>query len=398
MLSIAPAPGARRLLSVSIVARLPLATLSIALLVHTQHVTGSFASAGIVTAAYAVALGVGGPFLGGLADRRGQTGVLLGSAAVAAALLVATALLPGGTPLVVPVALATGIGLATPPVGACLRALLPSLLDDRDALGGAYAVEASASELTWVFGPPLALAVGALWSTGAALAAGGLVLFAATAAFAAEPASRSARSGREATRPRGGALQVPAMRTLVLVMAAVGVLFGAVEVAVTAAAETLDDAAAAAPLLGLWGAGSLIGGVVATRIGSALEGTAGLVGMLAALAAGHLALVLAAGSLAGIGAVLLVAGAAIAPTYATVHAMVDDVAPASAVTEAFAWLATAAALGAAVGAATGGAIAEHTGPAATFALAAGAGLLAWLTAAVRTPTLAPAAPALAARM
>jgi predicted MFS family arabinose efflux permease len=176
------------------------------------------------------------------------------------------------------------------------------------------------------------------------------------------------------------------------------VLFGAVEVAVTAAAQTLDDAAAAAPLLGLWGAGSLVGGVIATRIGSALEGGAGLVVMLAALAAGHLALVLAAGSLAGIGAVLLVAGAAIAPTYATVHAMVDDVAPASAVTEAFAWLATAAALGAAVGAATGGAIAQHTGPAATFAFAAGAGLLAWLTAAVRTSTLAPAAPALAASM
>src|SRR5215218_3996683 len=132
MLSIAPAPGARRLLSVSIVARLPLAALSIALLVHTEHVTGSFAAAGLVTGAYAVALGVGGPLLGGLADRRGQTGVLLGSATVAAVLLTVTALLPSGTPLAVPVALATGVGLATPPVGACLRAVLPSLLEDRD--------------------------------------------------------------------------------------------------------------------------------------------------------------------------------------------------------------------------------------------------------------------------
>jgi predicted MFS family arabinose efflux permease len=397
MHSIAPAPGARRLLSLSIVARLPLAALSIALLVHTERVTGSFASAGLVTAAYAVALAVGGPVLGGLADRRGQTGVLLGSAAVAAALLVATGLLPGGIPLAVPVALATGIGLATPPIGACLRAVLPSLLADRDALRRAYGVEASASELTWVFGPPLALAAGAMWSTGAALAAAGLVLFAATAAFAAEPASRGARPGPATARPRGGALHLPAMRTLVFVMGAVGVLFGAVEVAVTAAAETLDDAAAAAPLLGLWGAGSLAGGVVATRLGAALEGATGLVLMLVALAAGHLALVLAAGSLAGIGAVLLVAGAAIAPTYATVHAMVDEAAPASTVTEAFAWLATAAALGAAVGAATGGAIADHAGPAATFAFAGAAGLLAWLTAAVRSATLAPAlAPGLAA--
>jgi MFS family permease len=388
MLSLASAPGARRLLSVSIVARLPLATLSIALLVHTEHLTGSFAAAGVVTAAYAAALAVGGPVLGALADRRGQTGVLVGSAAAAAVLLVAVALLPAGVALAAPVALAAGVGLATPPVGACLRAVLPSLVADRDALRSAYALEASASELTWVFGPPLALALGALWSTGAALAAGGVVLFAATAAFASQPASRAVRPVAGAARPRGGALRVPALRTLVLVMTAVGVLFGAVEVAVTAAAETLADAAAAAPLLGLWGAGSLLGGVVATRYGARLQGGRGLGLVLAALAAGHLALVPAAGSLAAIGAVLLLAGAAIAPTYATVHAMVDEAAPASAVTEAFAWLATAAALGAAAGAAAGGSIAEHAGPGATFAFAAAAGVLAWLTAAVRLAAVA----------
>src|SRR5262245_59051285 len=61
-------PGALRLFSISIVARLPLATLSIALLVHAQRLTGSFGAAGVVTAAYAIALGVGGPLLGWLVD------------------------------------------------------------------------------------------------------------------------------------------------------------------------------------------------------------------------------------------------------------------------------------------------------------------------------------------
>jgi len=388
MLSFAASSAARRLLAVSIAARLPLATLSIALLVHTQHLTGSFASAGLVSAAYAVALGIGGPAFGRLADRHGQTGVLLGSAALAAALLLATGLLPAGTPLAVPVALAAGIGLATPPVGACLRAALPSVLADREALRGAYAVEASASELTWVFGPPLAVTVGAVWSTGAALAAAGIVLLAATAAFAAQPGSRSARPSPAARRPRGGALRLPAMRTLVLVMTAVGVLFGAVEVAVTAAATGLGDAAAAAPLLALWGVGSLVGGAVAARLGGS-----GLVATLAALAAAHLALAATAHSLVGIGVVLLLGGAAIAPTYATVHAMVDEAAPAGTVTEAFAWLATAAALGAAAGAATGGAVAQHAGPAATFAFGGGAGVLACVVAAARSASLARLAPA-----
>ena len=75
---------------------------------------------------------------------------------------------------------------------------------------------------------------------------------------------------------------------------------------------------------------------------------------------------------------LLVAGAAIAPTYACVYAMVDRAAPAGTVTEAFAWLATAAGVGAAVGAAAAGALADHAGPQAAFALAGAAGAVAVL--------------------
>jgi predicted MFS family arabinose efflux permease len=94
------------------------------------------------------------------------------------------------------------------------------------------------------------------------------------------------------------------------------------------------------------------------------------------------------GSVTALAAVLLVAGAAIAPTYATVYAMVDRAAPAGTVTEAFAWLATAIAIGAAAGAATAGAVADHAGPAAAFVLAGGAGAVAMLVAVARSRTLA----------
>jgi MFS family permease len=383
MSSLASAPGARRLLVISLLARLPLVMLSLGLLVHTQRLTGSFATAGAVTGAYAVALAVGGPLLGRLVDGRGQRVVLLASAGAAALLLAAIAALPPGAAPAVLLALAAGIGFATPPIGACLRSLLPRLLPDAGAVRAAYALDASASELTWIAGPPLALGLGALWSTGAALALAGLALFCATAAFAWQPASRGWRpAAGDAPRPRGGSLGSPAMRTLVLVLIAVGVLFGAVEVAVTAVAK-LDggSTAAAAPLLALWGAGSLAGGAVSARFG-----TPGLVPLLAALAAGHLALV-AVGSLAALGALLFVAGTAIAPTYAAVYAMVDDAAPAGTVTEAFAWLATAIGIGAAIGAAAAGALADHTGPEAAFVLAGAAGALALLTTLLRARTL-----------
>jgi predicted MFS family arabinose efflux permease len=373
----------------SILARLPLAMLSIGLLVHAQHLTGSFAAAGAVTGVYAIALGVGGPVLGQLVDRRGQTSVLLATATVAAALLVAIAAQPVGAPLVVLIALAAGIGLAEPPVGACLRTQLPALLPDRSTVRAAYALEASVLELTYIFGPPLALCIGALWSTGAALAAGGVVLLLATTAFAAQPASRSWRPAPAQRRPRGGSLRAPAMRTLVIVLIAVGVLLGADEVAVVAAAKALGSTTAAAPLLAIWGVGSFAGGLLAGRLGGGARSAAGLALVLAALTAGHLALIPAAGSVVALGGVLLLAGATIAPTEATIYAMVEHATPAATMTEAFAWLATAMAVGGAVGAASTGLLVDRAGLTAGFALAGGAGALAVLTTMLRSRTITP---------
>jgi MFS family permease len=189
------------------------------------------------------------------------------------------------------------------------------------------------------------------------------------------------------------------MRTLVLLLVFVGVVFGTVEVAVIAAVADLGSPGAAGPLLGLWGAGSLAGGVVAVRMGGGARTGAGLALMLAALAAGHLALAAAAGSAVALAAVLALAGATIAPTYATIYAMVDHAAPAGTVTEAFAWLETAVAVGASIGAASAGAVADAAGPAAAFAVAGAAGTVAALIAALRArplnapsyPTAAPAA-------
>jgi MFS family permease len=373
--------------ALSIVARLPLPMLSIGLLVHTEHLTGSFAVAGLVTAVFAGALGLGGPLLGRVVDRRGHTAVLLPSAAVAGAALVAVALLPEDGPAAAPIALAAVLGVSVPPVGACLRTLLPGLVGS-GGLDAAYATESTANELTFIAGPPLVLAAGAAWSTGAALAAAAVLLVVATVAFAAHPASRGWRPAPPAARPRGGSLHSAGMRTLVLALVAVGVAFGAVEVAVAAAADGLGATAAAGPLLGVWGAGSLLGGVVIARTGRSPS----LGVLLSALAAGHLALVAGTGSVVALAGLLTLAGATIAPTYARIYALVEDVAPAGTITEAFAWLGTAVAIGAAAGAALAGSLADAAGPAATFALAGAAGVVGAAIIAGRTRTLV-AAPA-----
>src|SRR2546423_6547855 len=79
------------------------------------------------------------------------------------------------------------VGLSPPPLGACVRTPFGAILPDRAAVQAAYALDASAEELTWISGPPLALGIGMLWSTGAALAIGGGVLLLGTVIFAAQP-------------------------------------------------------------------------------------------------------------------------------------------------------------------------------------------------------------------
>jgi MFS family permease len=395
MSTLASTPGLMRVLVASVIARLPVAMLGIGLLVHAEHLTGSFAAAGAVTAAYAIATGAGGPLLGRVVDRRGQTAVMVAGGLMSGALLAVIALLPLGTPLATMAALAAGVGLATPPVGACMRALLPGAVAEPETLRVAYAVDATVVELTWVFGPPIVLGAGALTSTGFAIGAAAVVLLAGTASFACQPASRRWRPVPGTTRPRGGSLTAPGVRTLVVVLVAVGVVLGAAEVGVAAAAEALASTAAASPLLAVWGVGSLLGGVLATRLGGGADSAGGLALVLAALAAGHVALAGAAGSLVAMAVTLLAAGAAIAPVYASVYAMVERIAPEGTITEAFAWLTTAAAIGTATGSAGAGALVEVASPMAAFVLAGGAGAVAVLAATLRVASLAPVAVAAA---
>lgn len=389
--SILSTPGAPALLGSSIIARLPLAMFSIALLVHAQRLTGSFAVAGAVSGAYAIAGALSAPLLGGVVDRHGQTRVLVGGATMTAAALVINGLLPSGAPPLLLIALGAATGLFTPPLEACVRTLLSVIVADPSGLPALFAFESAVLELTFVLGPPLALGVGALWSTGAALALSGLLMLTGTLAFAAQPASRHWRPEADRRRPRGGSLDSAAMRTLVLILFGTGVAFGATEVGVTAAAHALGSTAAAGPVLGLWGVGSLLGGIAATHLGGA-QGARALTVMLAALALTHAALILTTGSVVAIGAVIVLAGATIAPTVSSIYAMVDAAAPAGTRTEAFSWVVSASLTGDALGATVAGALAQSAGARAAFALVGVAGAAATSTAILRSRSLEPGRP------
>jgi len=369
VLAVLRVPGSFRVFAASMVARVPLTALGLVFVLRTKELTGSFAAAGVAAGLYGLATAVCAPALGRMADRRGQPGVLVPGAVVAAVALTAFAALPSGAPFAAIVACAVVAGGATPPVGPCLRAMWPDMLGDRSLTHAAFALESAGLEITYIAGPVLIAGAIGSQSTAAAALTSAVLLVGGTLVFAA---AGPVRAFRPQARPAGGGgpLRSAGIRTLAVVYVLVGLAFGAVEVGVPASADAAGHAHAAGLLLGVWGLGSLLGGLAAANACPPADRVRRLCIFLALLTAGHALLAVPAG-LIGLTVLLFLAGAAIAPAFGIANALVDGVAPAGAVTEAFTWLATGIALGLALGSAIGGALADGA-PGGAFALAGAA--------------------------
>src|SRR6188472_3521550 len=180
MRAVLKTPGVLPIFVASCVARLPMGALGLLFVLHTQALTGSYARGGVVAGAYTLAVGLSNPLLARLVDRRGQTLVLC----------VAAALLPAGAAggwLVVCAVLA---GAFQPPVGACMRALWPVLLDDADGRHAAYATEGALLEIVYICGPLAIVAGIGSWSLEAALVACAAFMLLGDLAFASARVSR----------------------------------------------------------------------------------------------------------------------------------------------------------------------------------------------------------------
>jgi predicted MFS family arabinose efflux permease len=359
-------PGVLRVFLCSVVSRLPMGAVALILILRTRELTGSYAAGGLVAAANALGHGLLGPVLGRLVDRRGQSLVLAVAGAVHGAALVAFALLPAGAPLGAAVACAAVAGAAMPPTGPCLRAIWGTRIEDADLRHTAYSFEATVFEVVYIAGPIVFVGLIGAASLPAAAAAAGVVTAAGAWLFAAAPASRAWRPEGERTADRAGALRGPGVRVILLALFVLGIAIAAVEIGVAAFAGSEERAAV---LLALWGVGSLIGGVISTRRSAPADPPAQMAVLLGVMAVLTLPLALDV-EFTVFGALMVVAGLAIAPSLATGFGLLGQVAPAGTVTEAYTWVATGMGGGIALGSALGGWIVESSGTAPAFVLAA----------------------------
>ncbi len=361
----------------------PLATL---LLVRAEG--RSYAVAGLVTAASSLTSAIGWPLWGRLVDRIGQARVLLPQAILYPAALVALALLATrDAPVLALVACAAVAGATLPPLGACMRALWPTLLAGQNLRDTAYALEAWLQEVFFIFGPLIVATIAVVAPAWVAVLAAAACALIGTLWFALTPAVRRAeRVPRPVTR--AGALGAPAVRTIVFATFALGCAFGIVEVAIPAFAEAHGSRAQGGFALSCFALGSLAGGLwIGTRPPARRQA---LRFGFAMTALGTLLLPpLVAPSLPVMCVLLLLAGLPVAPAFAASYGLIDELAVPGTTTEAFAWLGTAIVTGLAVGTSSGGIAVEHLGITPALALAAPCGVIAGAVALARRASLAP---------
>jgi len=183
-----------------------------------------------------------------------------------------------------------------------------------------------------------------------------------------------------------GALASPGVRTIVAGTFAIAAAGGVVEVTCPVVGIDAGSPALGALLVAALCAGSPLGGALyGSRHG--VRATRDYLAFSALLAVGFAAIALAAGSVVVLAPVLFLAGMALAPMLASGYALIEKLAPAGMVTEAFAWTSTAFGTGCALGAAGAGALIELHGTGGAFVFGAAIAALGAAVTATRRSTL-----------
>lgn len=358
-------PGAAAFSTSGALARFPMSTVGIAIVLMAEAVYGSYALGGRVSAAYVITHAICSPQLAKLVDRHGQARVMR-PAITAAALGIAGLGVVGGAALpsfwLYPAAILTGAGIGS--IGALVRARWSHLLTEPRDIHTAFSLEAVLDETVFVIGPVLATVlatsvhpVGGLVLPFVALLVGGH-LFLAQRATEPPPSRRPRRTGDRHVMRSGG------MIAIALVFLFVGAIFGATDVATIAFAKEQGSPGAAGPVLGVFAAGSLVAGLAfGARHWVGPMWRRFVLGIVV-LAAGTAAFV-AVTSLAALAVVMFVVGGSIAPTMITGNAMIRELVPARQLTEGLTWAGTSMGVGVSFGSSIAGqwvdAVGSHGG-------------------------------------
>jgi predicted MFS family arabinose efflux permease len=251
-------PGAAAFFATAAVARLGVAMTILGVLWAVRGATGSFASAGVATAVFALADATAGPQVARLVEDRGQRRILPWSVAVF--VLAVSGLIAGAglrLPLAVLALMAMAAGASVPQVGSFSAARWRHAVRTPDQVAAALSLEAALNDVTHLCGPVLVSALSAVLYPAAGLTLAGCLVAVGMTAFIWQRRSEPPAHGRVDRR-----LLRPSVAALFGVNMSMGLFFGAMPVAITAFAFAHHAPALAGPIAAVSSLTSLSAGLV----------------------------------------------------------------------------------------------------------------------------------------
>lgn len=361
------APGTRGFALAGLLARIPLPMIGIGIITMLSQLRGSYALAGAVSATFVLTYALVSPQVSRWVDQRGQSRVLPLATAIS---VLGLLLLLGASWWQAPDwILFAGAVLAgfMPSMSAMVRARWTAIYRGQDRLQTAYSLETVLDEVTFIAGPPLSVGLAVLVFPQAGVLAAALLLVVGVSALLLQKGSEPPIQMQEqGSRP--SVLRLNSVRLLALLMVAMGVIVGTVDIVSVAFAEQMGQPGAASLVLSAYALGSCVAGLVfgGLKLNIPLHRLLLVGGLATAATTLPLWLVASVAQLAG---AVLLAGLFFAPTMIVAMSLVERVVPEQQLTEGMTWLLAGLNIGVAMGAAASGQMVDQGGASSGFMVA-----------------------------
>lgn len=370
------APGSRGFVLAGMIARMPISMTGIGVITMLSQLKGGYGLAGAVAATFALATAFCAPQVSRLVDRFGQGRVLpvaalLGGGALLMLLLCTRLQAPHWT-----LFLFAALAGCMPSMSAMVRARWTEVYRGQPQLRTAYALESVLDEVCFIVGPPLSVGLCVAAFPEAGPLASVLLLAIGVTAFVLQRGTEPPVHPHQAHH-QGSIIRSSNVLLLLLLMIAMGVIVGVVDVVSIAFAQHQGQPAAASIVLSVYAIGSCLAGLAFGALRSKLPLPRMFLYGGVATAVTTLPLLLASNIL-GLSLAVFVAGLFFAPTLIVAMALVERIVPPARLTEGLTWLVTGLSIGVAIGAAGSGWLVDTFGARSGFwlAIAAGAVVLA----------------------
>jgi MFS family permease len=337
------------------IGRIPMAMNTVAIVFLVSDVRDSFALAGLTSAFYTMSGAILSPRIGKLADQFGTRSVLLPVTAINALATLGLLYFIDHSTIGL-LLLASICGATFPNIGSYTRTRWSRSIDDQKELGSALSLESVFDETAFVVGPAFAGFLLSLYGSHSPLLAGIVFLVIGGVGLALTSTDHGGfeRVHDDHTR---GILAIPYVKSLLLSLIALGLLFGSNFIVIIAVAKEAGRVSEGGLWVGLYPIGSTISGLVYGfihwKISSSMRYTVSLAVMTVCTSG-----ILFFQDLDTIVFWIIISGVAIGPALISANAYMKELVPLSRLNEAFAFVSAALSIGITIGSTSAGLIVE----------------------------------------